>query len=131
MGRERKIIKTLSTAETVVMKAIWDAGKDISFAELLELINTEYEKDYKRTTLATYLQRLEDKDFIEIYHKGKFAYIRVMTDEDDYKQQLIRENTRFWYNGNTMEYMTALFRSGELSAEDVKRLREIVDEMDT
>ncbi|MBR5474571.1 MAG: BlaI/MecI/CopY family transcriptional regulator, partial [Lachnospiraceae bacterium] len=55
--------RELSAAEALIMKAIWDAKQDISVIELMKVLKEDYGKDYKRTTMATFLLRLSEKDF--------------------------------------------------------------------
>ena len=86
--------KSLTNGETFVMKVIWDHPVDMTIQEILETINREYDKDYKRTTVVNFLIRLEAKGFVKNYHKGRMAYIHPMIQEEDYKDQLIREGTR-------------------------------------
>ena len=42
-------LKELTSAEQVVMKCIWDYGKDMPLQQLIENLKQDYGKDYKRT----------------------------------------------------------------------------------
>ena len=59
--------RPLSTCETIIMKAVWDKGKDISISELTEILKTKYNKDYKRTTIVTFILNLSAKGFVRQY----------------------------------------------------------------
>ena len=48
----------LSACEAMIMKVIWDQKGDISVPELIDLIQERYKRDYKRTTVVTFLTRL-------------------------------------------------------------------------
>lgn len=61
--------KDLSACETLIMKAIWDKGEDISIQELLETLKVKYGKDYKRTTLVTFILNLAAKGFARQYRR--------------------------------------------------------------
>ena len=57
---------SLSTCETIIMKAIWDKGEDISITELAETLRTKYNKDYKRKLL---------KDQTDFWYHGDAAKV--------------------------------------------------------
>ena len=42
-------LKELTSAEQVVMKCIWDYGKDMPLQQLIKNLKQDYGKDYKRT----------------------------------------------------------------------------------
>ena len=63
----------LSTAETLIMKAIWDSnGKRISTCDLLLVLKEKYEKEYARTTVTTFIEKLSYKGFVKCRREGKF-----------------------------------------------------------
>lgn len=66
--------RNLSSAETLVMKAVWDAGEDVSVPDLIENLKVKFARDYARTTVATFLLKLSEKGFVRVYRKGKLSY---------------------------------------------------------
>lgn len=105
--------RTLSPSETIIMKAIWDYIRknesDISVPDLIEELH-KYGKDYARTTIVTFLLKLSDKGFVRTYRKGKLSYVRVVKDEEEYKEKLMRDDINFWYDGNIDAFMAVLNR---------------------
>ena len=57
-------LKELTSAEQVVMKCIWDYGKDMPLQQLIENLKQDYGKDYKRTTIRTFVLHLEEKGYV-------------------------------------------------------------------
>ena len=82
--------RPLSTCEAIIMKAIWDKGEDISISELAEILRTRYGKDYKRTTIVTFILNLTAKGFARQYRAGRYAYVHAMKSEEEYKQKIGR-----------------------------------------
>ena len=60
-------LKELTSAEQVVMKCIWDYGKDMPLQQLIENLKQDYGKDYKRTTIRTFVLHLEEKGYVTTY----------------------------------------------------------------
>lgn len=122
--------RNLSSAESLVMKTIWEAGEDISVPDLMTVLKVKYAKDYARTTVQTFLLKLSEKGFVRIYRKGKLSYVRVVKGEADYKARILREELDFWYHGNVAELIAGLFRAGEMTEKDREQVRRALDELD-
>ncbi len=122
--------RNLSCAESLVMKAIWEAGEDIAVPDLMTALKVKYEKDYARTTVQTFLLKLSEKGFIRIYRKGKLSYVRAVKEEADYKARILKEELDFWYHGNTSELIAGLFRAVKLTEKDREQIRRALDELD-
>ncbi|MCI8513433.1 MAG: penicillinase repressor [Lachnospiraceae bacterium] len=122
--------RELSASETMVMKAIWEAEGDISVPDLMEVMRVRYGKDYKRTSIGTFLLRLSDKRFISMYRKGRLSYVHVEKPEEEYRDMLSRKQLNLWFQGKSYQLFAALKDSGQLTKEDREKIREIIDGMD-
>ena len=122
--------RNLSASETTIMKAIWDAGQDISIPDLIELLRTDYGKDYARTTVVTFLLKLSVKGFVRTYRKGKLSYAHAMKSEADYRTKLLNEETDYWFEGNVSNLFSALCSSRKLTKEEILEIRSLLDDID-
>ena len=122
--------RNLSSAESIVMKAIWDAGEDISVPNLMIALKEKYGKDYARTTVQTFLLKMIGKGFVQIYRRGKLSYVHALKDQEDYKAKLLREEMDFWYQGNPAQMVAGLFRAGEMTEDDKEQIRRALDGLD-
>lgn len=122
--------KGLTACESLIMKVIWDAGEDISAIELREKLKERFEKDYTRTTLATFLLKLTAKGYVSTYHIGRNSYVKALKSEDEYKQQRIKEEAEFWFSGRASNVVSALCKTQKISKEDADKIRSILDELD-
>ena len=123
--------RNLSASETTIMKAVWDAGKDISIPDLIEVLRTDYGKDYARTTVVTFLLKLSDKGFVRTYRKGKLSYAHAMKSEAEYRTKLLNEETDYWFKGNVFSLFSALCSSRKLTKDEIGEIRSLLDDMDT
>ena len=121
--------RNLSASETTIMKAIWDAGKDISIPDLIEVLRTDYGKDYARTTVVTFLLKLSDKGFVRTYRKGKLSYAHAMKSEADYRTKLLNEETEYWFDGNVSNLFSALCSSRKLTKDEIEEIRSLLDDI--
>ena len=57
-------MEKLTNLEEMIMKCIWDYGEEIPFLQIGKELKERYGKEYKRTSIRTYLFRLEDKELV-------------------------------------------------------------------
>ncbi len=122
--------RKLSGSEAMVMKAVWDAGEDISVPDLMIALKEKYGKDYARTTVQTFLLKMIGKGFVQIYRRGKLSYVHALKGEADYKAKLLQEEMDFWYQGEPAQLVASLFRAGEMTEEDKEHIRRALDGLD-
>ncbi len=119
--------KNLSEAETFIMKTIWDLGGDkgdIALGDLIEAINTDHQKNYARTTIATFLLKLSSRGFVRTYRKGKLSFIRVLKSEAEYRNKLMQGQKKFWFNNSMADMITAMCESENIPTDRIEKIRE-------
>lgn len=130
MEDEYRQERNLSQCEKLIMKIIWDAEADLCLSELIEELKRRYQKDYVRTTVATFLLHLSEKGYVVNYRKGRLSYIHALKSEEEYKEKMLRETTDFWFAGEVTELLTALCKAKDMTKEDVDKLKKALDDMD-
>ena len=69
----------LTDCEELVMKCVWDAGKDLSLVETMALLKDNYGKNWKRQTISTFLLHLIQKGFLNANRVALlFIYLQVI-----------------------------------------------------
>ena len=121
--------RTLSSTDELIMKAIWKCGQVAPVQELIRVLREKYGKDYARTTVVTFLLKLSEKGFVRSYRKGRYAYIRILKSEEEYRQRLIQEETDFWFQGKISNVVSALCSSREITKEEAEEIRRCLDDM--
>ena len=121
---------SLSTCETIIMKAIWDKVEDISITELAETLRTKYNKDYKRTTIVTFILNLSAKGFARQYRAGRYAYVHALKSEEEYKRKLLKDQTDFWYHGDAAKVVAAICSTANITQKEIETIRGILDDLD-
>ena len=115
----------IGEAEREIMKVLWQAG---------EPVNTPYinravaEKQWKRTTISTFLTRLVDKGAVVSEKRGNQYYYTPTLSEEEYRRRCTGNLITELYNGSVRDLAAALFQEASLSAEDIRELRALIDE---
>jgi len=123
-------MKQLLHNEQIIMQYIWEMGDETPLRQLLIDINQRYDKDWKRTTIRTYLTQLQEKGLIELHTKGKYSYINALVSEDGYRENLTEQLVDEWYEGSTLDLVANLYKDEKLTEEDKQKLRRMLDELD-
>ena len=119
----------LSGSETLIMKAIWEAGGLITVPDLMIALKEKYDKDYAKTTVITFLVRLSDKGYARHKREGKCAVVRALITEEEYRRQVAEKDNELWFKGRPVNFLSALHDSGKLGKEEIRQIEEYLNEL--
>ena len=115
---------SLSNTEEIIMHAIWTSERDIAAQYLIHKLNDRYGKDYARTTVLTFVDRIERKGYLSTYRKGRLSYITPSISLEEYRTTLIKSACTLFFHDNRIEMIQSLLTEQELSSEEKEKLRE-------
>ena len=101
-------MEKLTNLEEMIMKCIWDYGEEIPFLQIGKELKERYGKEYKRTSIRTYLFRLEDKEYLKVDKRGRNAYVYPIISEKEYRKEKAEDILDNWFDGSAKELFTAL-----------------------
>ena len=103
-------MKDLTSAETIVMKTIWDADHEMSLSEIVRRANEAYEKDWKPQTVSTYLTKLVQKEFVRMHREGRFFFYEILVQEEDYRSEQADKFIKFWDEGSVIHFLESYYK---------------------
>lgn len=121
-------MERLTNVEELMMRCIWDYGQEMPFLQMGDELKKKFDKDYKRTSIRTYLFRLEDKGYIKVEKKGRKAYIYTLISKEEYKKGKAVDMLDIWFDGSARELFSAL--GEKVPIEEKKKLTDMLEEMD-
>ena len=86
-----KTAKELTNCEKLIMKVVWEAKEDISTPDTIEQLKVRFGKEYARTTVVTFVQRLVEKGYVTTYRRGRVSYIRPVQSEEEYRSRMLQD----------------------------------------
>ena len=119
--------RDLSACEILIMKSIWDHEDDIQLKDLMETLRTRYDKDYARTTVATFLSRLAAKGYIETYRQGRVSFTHAVKQMEEYLNIMFNEEADFWFDNNLEAMIAALCTAVHVTKADAEALKRVID----
>lgn len=114
----------IGEAELEIMKVVWQAGEPVNTPYINRAVE---EKQWKRTTVSTFLTRLVDKGALLSEKRGNQYYYTPAISEEEYRRRRTGNLIAELYNGSVRDLAVALFQDTALSAEDIRELRAIID----
>ena len=115
---------TIGEAELEIMKVLWKAGGPVNS----QYINSEVSgRGWKRTTVATFLTRLCEKEAIKAEKDGSCYYYEALLSKAEYRKSQTKSLIKNLFDGSARELAAALFDEG-LTEKDIEELRHIFDE---
>ncbi len=90
----------LTKAETKVIMVIWETDHDMALPEILEKVNSRYQKDWKPQTVSTFLTRLVKKGFLNMYRQGRSFLYHPCFSQDQVLRGILMEMASVWFRGD-------------------------------
>ena len=119
-----KKIHEISGAELTVMQVLWKNNRAMKVQEVcdeLEGQNLEYR------TVATLLMRMKEKGAVTMTKENNVNYYTPVLDKDTYTKSQTKTFVQRLYNGSVKDLAVSLFRSNEMSKEDIEEIRKMFD----
>lgn len=120
----------LNGLETIIMKSIWTlekTEKSITVYDIIQRLKENYEKDYSRATVRTYLTKLEKKGFIYMEWEGRYSYVSSLVKEKEYQKKQLENIKEFWFDDSLSDMVCAFTET--ISQEEAKELKDLVDKL--
>lgn len=110
----------ISDSELEVMRILWREKQAVSFSDIRAELSDKM--GWEKSTIATFLRRLQKKGAISIQEKEIHYYIPNITKED-YIMLKKRSLIDKLYDGSTKNFVAALCQNGELTEADIDELK--------
>lgn len=124
MGGERP---ALSKSELEVARCVWQL-KQATVREIHELLCNEREIDF--STVQTYLRRLTEKGYVRATKRGRMLVYSPRVRAGTVIRETIDDLVDRLFYGDTMPLFRHLIESRKISDEEVRQLREMLDQRD-
>ena len=114
----------VTNSEWHVMNCLWEESPR-SLMQIVPLLNER--AGWSKSTSATMVRRMSEKGLIGYEEKGKTKYFFPKVKKEDVVVQETRDFLKRINDGSIGMMMSALLRQNDLSKEDIRELREILE----
>jgi BlaI family penicillinase repressor len=120
-----KTIRRLPDSELEIMMIIWEANKSVTSAYVSKKL--EGRKDWKITSILTFLSRLVDKGFITSTREGKINIYSAVISEQEYLESESKSFLKKLYGNSLTTFVSTLYKSNAINDDDLLELQEFID----
>jgi len=120
----KKILRAMSPAETEILRLVWQL-EEATVQQICDLLPPKRNIVYK--TVQTLLRRLENKGYLKHKIRGKaHVFLPAVKREDVVKRTVLDFLDRL-FGGDPRPLMQFLAEDGKIDAEDIRRLRRLLE----
>jgi len=113
----------LTNAEEQIMKLLWKLDR----AFIRDLLKEFPDPKPASTTVLTLLKRMIDKGFVSYRQYGNSREYFLLVKKSDYFSDHINGLIKDFFNNSTAQFASFFTNETDMSQEELKELREIVD----
>ncbi len=119
-------MKRLPSSQLEIMLVIWEAKKPIRRKEIKEMLTN---KEWKVTTVNTFLSRLIENNFLKCEQHGKEYYYSPMIEKDEYLKYEGNTMLKKLYNNSVKNFIAAICGGENLTEKDLNELQEYLKQL--
>jgi len=117
-------LRAMSPSETEILRLVWQL-EEATVQQICALLPPRRNIVYK--TVQTLLRRLENKGYLKHKIKGKaYVFLPAVKREDVVKRTVLDFMDRL-FGGDPRPLMQFLAEDGKIDAEDIKRLKKLIE----
>jgi Predicted transcriptional regulator len=121
-----KTIRRLPDSELEIMMIIWEAKEPVTSAYVSEKLRDK--KEWKITSVLTFLARLAEKGFVTSTREGKINIYSAVIGEQEYLESESKSFLEKLYGNSLTTFVSSLYKSNAISDSDLAELRQYIDE---
>ena len=131
MAKSRNMLRRkIAQAEFEIMEVIWDLG-EATVTEAMEALNKRRKQPVARGTVQVQLRRLTSKKWLRQWKLGGKQVFSPTCDRTEATADIASEITRRVFDGSCADLVRCLYQEDKLSSEEIQRLHELVDQMNS
>ena len=120
----RENLPALSPSETEILRLVWQLDK-ATVQEVCEKLPAKRKITY--ATVQTLLRRLEKKGYLKHGNSGKAHVFSAAVKKEHVVKRSVGDFLDRLFGGDPIPLMQYLAKHGEISAEDIERLKGLTD----
>lgn len=121
----KKLDRQLTEVELELMQHIWRLG-ECTIRDVFEALPKD--RDLAYTTVATMIKILEQKGAVSCQKKDRAITVKARVQKAEYEASSLKHLSENVFQGSATSMVTRLLDDGDLSMEELRALRKLLDE---
>jgi BlaI family transcriptional regulator, penicillinase repressor len=121
--------ENLSPANFEIMKIVWEKG-EVTINDVVDAINAKREDELRRTTIQVQMNRLEEYGWLKHRKEGRTFYYTAVKEKQKTRRDIVMDIKERVFSGSHTELVKCLVDGSDLKPNDIKELRQLLDQYD-
>lgn len=109
------------------MLAVWNMGRTVTSADVITCLDR---KDWKKTSVLTFLSRLVDKGYLSCQKEGRVNYYAPRITYEEFSKKEGRMMLKKLYHNSVKMFVSTLYDGKELDMEEIEELKTYLDSLE-
>lgn len=118
----------MTQMELKILEVLWAKDEPLSMGELLLAFNAKTGKNWKKQTMNTFLVRMQQKALVGFRDGERYRLYFPLIGQDVYAAESSKKLLHGSYGGSITRMVVALCGNGKPNPEEIKKLRQKLDE---
>lgn len=120
-------MKQISNAELEVMLAVWNLEGTVTSAQVIDCLD---KKDWKKTSVLTFLSRLVEKGYLSCEKEGRVNCYAPQISYEEFSKKQGRMMLKKLYHNSVKMFVSTLYDGKELNAKEIEELKTYLDSLE-
>ena len=117
----------MSQSESLIMEYLWKNDEGKCFSEIMEYLNGELQKNWKKQTINTFIRHLIDKGLVTAEATQKSRRYHAALTPVQFASGKANKILADYYGGSVQTFLSALTGGKQLSKELADELQKMVE----
>ncbi len=120
----------LTKCQKDVMEVIWANNGRIMIQDIISGVKKRSGKEWKNSTLSTYLKQLVAKGLLDYQRINMFSYYWPTVSREEYAELVQEQVKEEWFGRSAKAFGTAFFKKVKMSDEQRASILKKIDELE-
>lgn len=97
------LFSDITDCEMLVYRCIQQADKEIGLLEIMDELEAKYQRDWKRSTVCTFISHLIEKGYVTGRREGRVFYYSSAINDKKFLEAQVKQFMDFWCDGSLSE----------------------------
>lgn len=118
---------TLSETELEIMKFIWQSNKPLTFKEIMDYVNGNMGKSWKKQTISTYLTHLQESKVLNVDKTMARTYLySAACTQQEYEHLRAKQLVQEAFDGSISKFVAAFTGGKKLTRQEADELKKLI-----
>lgn len=124
------LFSDITDCEMMVFRCIQEATQPISLVQIMDILEEKYQRDWKRSTVCTFISHLIDKGYVAGRREGRTFYYTSAINDKKFREEQTKQFLNFWFDGSISEMFAAALSVKRVPKKESAALLEELKKLD-